>query len=104
MPVFRPLAGDDKQEIIALARRIGTYEISAEPFHDCCPVFLPKVPALHASSEDLDNAEAAIASASDGTCSVEALVARGLAAATLERFRYTAGHVEQLASAKAATS
>lgn len=104
MPVFRPLAGDDKQEIIALARRIGTYDISAEPFHDCCPVFLPKVPALHASVEDLDKAEATIASASDGACSVEVLVQRGLAAATLERFRYTAGRVELLASAKAATS
>jgi len=104
MPVFRPLAGDDKQEIIALARRIGTYEISAEPFHDCCPVFLPKVPALHASVEDLDKAEATITSASDGACSVDALVQRGLDAATLERFRYSAGRVEQVASAKAATS
>jgi adenylyl- and sulfurtransferase ThiI len=37
MPVFRPLVGDDKQEILAkLARHIGTFDISAEPFHDCC--------------------------------------------------------------------
>ncbi|MGH9781931.1 MAG: tRNA uracil 4-sulfurtransferase ThiI, partial [Candidatus Acidiferrales bacterium] len=39
LPVFRPLAGTDKLEILALARKIGTHDISAEPFHDCCPVF-----------------------------------------------------------------
>jgi thiamine biosynthesis protein ThiI len=90
MPVFRPLAGDDKLEILALARKIGTYEISAEPFHDCCPVFLPRIPALHASVEELRQAEA--------TLDVAALVRRGIEAATLERFRYAAGCVEQVES------
>src|SRR6266849_4881325 len=60
MPVFRPLAGDDKLEILALARKIGTHDISAEPFHDCCPAFLPKAPALFASPEELAQAEAAL--------------------------------------------
>ena len=60
MPVFRPLAGDDKQEILALARRIGTFDISAEPFHDCCRIFLPRSPALYASRGDLDQAEAGL--------------------------------------------
>ncbi len=90
MPVFRPLAGDDKQEILALARRIGTYEISAEPFHDCCPVFLPRIPALHAAPEELAGAEA--------TLDVAALVRRGVETATLERFRYAAGRVVQVES------
>jgi thiamine biosynthesis protein ThiI len=90
MPVFRPLAGDDKQEIIAIARAIGTYEISAEPFHDCCPIFLPKVPALHATVEELDKAEA--------TLDVAALVRRGVETATLERFQYAGGKVEELKS------
>src|SRR5205807_1472001 len=49
LPVFRPLVGDDKLEIQELARRIGTYDISAEPFHDCCPVFQSKSPALFAT-------------------------------------------------------
>lgn len=90
MPVFRPLAGDDKQEILSLARKIGTYEISAEPFHDCCPVFLPRVPALHATREELAQAEA--------TLDVAALVRRGVETATLERFRYAGGHVERVES------
>jgi thiamine biosynthesis protein ThiI len=90
MPVFRPLAGDDKQQIIEIARAIGTYEISAEPFHDCCPVFLPKVPALHATPEELDRAEA--------TLDVAALVRRGVETATVERFQYIGGKVEELKS------
>jgi thiamine biosynthesis protein ThiI len=89
MPVFRPLAGSDKQEIIAVAKQIGTYEISAEPFHDCCPVFLPKIPALHASPLELDQAEAAL--------DVSALVKMGLEGARCERYRYTEGRVEQVA-------
>ncbi|NLI69761.1 MAG: tRNA 4-thiouridine(8) synthase ThiI [Firmicutes bacterium] len=44
-PVFRPLIGMDKQEIIDLARKIGTYEISILPYEDCCTVFVPKHPA-----------------------------------------------------------
>ncbi len=94
MPVFRPLAGDDKQDILALARKIGTYEISAEPFHDCCPVFLPRTPALHASPADLAQAEAAL--------DVAELVRRGTETATLERFRYAAGRVEQVESLRPA--
>ena len=90
MPVFRPLAGDDKIEIIEIAKRIGTYDISAEPFHDCCPVFLPKVPALHATSAELDAAEA--------TLDVRALVRRGVDGAQTERFRYAAGRVEPVES------
>ena len=57
MPVFRPLAGDDKQEILSLARRIGTFEVSVEPFHDCCRILLPRSPALYASAAELDRAE-----------------------------------------------
>ncbi|MBI3668639.1 MAG: tRNA 4-thiouridine(8) synthase ThiI, partial [Acidobacteria bacterium] len=102
MPVFRPLAGDDKLEILALARKIGTHDISAEPFHDCCPVFLPRVPALHATASDLEQAEAMMASASSGSSSVEALVRRGVETATVERFRSAGGRVEQVESFSAA--
>ncbi|WMI81378.1 tRNA uracil 4-sulfurtransferase ThiI [Anaerotignum sp. MB30-C6] len=44
MPVLRPLAGMDKQEIVNLAQRIGTFEISARPYEDCCTVFVAKHP------------------------------------------------------------
>ena len=60
MVVFRPLIGTDKMDIMATARKIGTYDISSEPFHDCCPVFLPRMPALYASAADLDEAEAGL--------------------------------------------
>ncbi|HXN21400.1 MAG TPA: tRNA uracil 4-sulfurtransferase ThiI [Candidatus Dormibacteraeota bacterium] len=96
MPVFRPLAGDDKLEIMALARKIGTYEISAEPFHDCCPVFMPRIPALFASPEELTRAEAAL--------DMEQLLRRGLESATIEKFRLSAGRVESVAPVRAATA
>src|ERR1700722_15242891 len=93
MPMFRPLAGDDKQEIINLARRIGTYEISSEPFHDCCPIFMPRSPALYASAAELDQAEAGL--------NVRERVLQGLQAATVERFNLTMGRIER-SEAKAA--
>lgn len=86
MPVFRPLAGTDKVEIIETARRIGTHDISAEPFHDCCPVFLPRSPALYASPAELDVAESGL--------DVARLVRQGVEGATLETYRYIAGGVE----------
>ncbi len=87
LPVYRPLVGDDKLEIQEIARRIGTHDISAEPFHDCCPVFQSKSPALFATSGELDAAEE--------KCGVSELVERGLSALTLERFRYSQGKVER---------
>ena len=92
LPLYRPLVGDDKLEIQELARRIGTHDISAEPFHDCCPVFQPKSPALYASPELLDVAEQ--------TYDVNALVERALHSIQLERFRYVDGKVEHYRSCK----
>jgi len=86
IPVFRPLAGMDKVEILALARKIGTYEISSEPFHDCCPVFLPRSPELSATPEELAKAEQGL--------DIAALVAQGIQGATLERFSCAGGRVE----------
>jgi tRNA uracil 4-sulfurtransferase len=86
MPVFRPLIGTDKMEILEVARRIGTYDISSEPFHDCCPVFLPRAPELSARPEELDEAEA--------TLDVPSLIAQGIRGATMEKFSYTGGRVE----------
>jgi thiamine biosynthesis protein ThiI len=86
MVVFRPLVGTDKIDILATAKKIGTYDISSEPFHDCCPVFLPRNPALYASPKDLDEAEAKL--------DLHALVSMGLDETTLQQLRYAGGAVE----------
>jgi thiamine biosynthesis protein ThiI len=96
MPIFRPLAGDDKQEILALARHIGTFQISEEPFHDCCPLFLPRSPALYASTAELDEAEIGL--------KVFELAKKALEETTLERYKYSGGRVERVESAPAVVS
>ena len=49
IPIFRPLLGLDKQEIIRLAQKIGTYKTSIRPFKDCCSLFVPEHPQTKAS-------------------------------------------------------
>lgn len=56
LPVFRPLIGMDKEEIIALSRRIGTYETSILPFDDCCTIFSPRHPLVRPDKEKLTEA------------------------------------------------
>lgn len=51
-PVLRPLIGMDKDEIITIAKRIGTYETSILPFEDCCVLFSPKHPVLRAKLDE----------------------------------------------------
>ena len=58
MPVFRPLIGMDKIEIMDRAQEIGTYEKSIEPYEDCCTVFLPKHPATKPRLEKILESEA----------------------------------------------
>ena len=57
MPVFRPLIGTDKAEIVKLARKIDTFDISIEPFEDCCTVFTPKHPRTKPTINVLEAAE-----------------------------------------------
>jgi thiamine biosynthesis protein ThiI len=78
------------------ARKIGTHDISAEPFHDCCPIFLPRNPALHATAQELDQAESAL--------DIEALIRQGIDAMAIERYRYAGGRVEKVESFKSATA
>ena len=47
MPVIRPVACFDKNEIIDLAKKIGTYDISIRPFEDCCTIFVPEHPVIN---------------------------------------------------------
>ena len=60
MPVFRPLIGFDKDEIMDVARRIGTYETSILPYEDCCTVFVPKHPVTKPKLDELRASEAAV--------------------------------------------
>ena len=60
MPVFRPLIGLDKDEIIAVSRKINTFDISIQPFEDCCTVFTPKHPKTKPQISILENAEMAL--------------------------------------------
>lgn len=60
LPVLRPVIGMDKEEIIAIARRIGTFEISVQPYEDCCTVFTPRHPRTRPKLRQLEEAEAAL--------------------------------------------
>ena len=57
VPVFMPLVGMDKEEIVTIARKIGTMETSILPYEDCCTVFTPKHPKTKPSLGQVINAE-----------------------------------------------
>lgn len=75
MPVLRPLIGLDKPEIIAIARRMGTYETSITPHFDCCSFLLPDKPATRSTATELDEAE--------GALDIEALVSDAVASSEM---------------------
>ncbi len=58
MPVFRPLIGFDKTEIIAQAQQLGTFDISSQDAPDCCTLFMPRNPETHAKIAEVEAAEA----------------------------------------------
>ena len=60
MPVFRPLIGFDKIDIMEYARKIGTYETSILPYEDCCTVFTPRHPATKPKMALIEKGEAAL--------------------------------------------
>ncbi len=60
MPVMRPLIAMDKVDIMDKAREIGTYDISIQPYEDCCTVFLPKHPVTKPKLERIEKSEAAL--------------------------------------------
>jgi thiamine biosynthesis protein ThiI len=64
-PVLRPVVAYDKAEIISLAKRIGTYEVSVQPFDDCCSLFVPKHPVTRGRIIDLSGAEALVPELAD---------------------------------------
>ena len=78
MPVFRPLIGFDKEEIVRLSRKIGTFELSTLPYEDCCTVFTPRHPRTRPRIDAVEEAEAVL--------DIEGLVAEAMAG--IERVRF----------------
>ena len=60
LPVFRPVVAFDKEEIIDIAQKIDTFEISIRPYEDCCTVFLPKNPVIRPRISEAEEYERAL--------------------------------------------
>ena len=75
MPVFRPLIGLDKDEIIKVSRKIDTFDITKEPYEDCCTVFTPKHPKTKPQISIIEAAEQAL--------DIESLIDRAIANTTI---------------------
>lgn len=60
MPVFRPLIGFDKEEIVQIAKKIDTFETSILPYEDCCTIFVPKHPETKPRLESIERSEEAL--------------------------------------------
>ena len=66
MPVFRPLIGFDKQEIVDIALKIDTYETSVLPYEDCCTIFVAKHPVTKPNLSRIEHSERKLADVIDG--------------------------------------
>ena len=60
MPIFHPLIGMDKEEIVTIARKIGTFDTSILPYEDCCTVFTPRHPRTRPKLSEVEAAESAL--------------------------------------------
>jgi len=90
MPILRPLIGEDKVEIIDIARQIGTYDISIQPDQDCCSLFVPKHPETKANLAEIEKSEARLNVAEAMRTAMEA------SEVLLEYPSYARGAVRQL--------
>ena len=61
MPVYRPLVGFDKQDIVDIALKIGTYETSILPYEDCCTIFVAKHPVTKPNLKSIHKSETHLA-------------------------------------------
>jgi len=80
LPVFRPLIGMDKEEIMAEARALGTYSISIVPDQDCCTLFTPRNPLTRGRLAHIEAAERALP--------IEEMVNKAVADAVVEDFQF----------------
>ncbi|MDO8794459.1 MAG: hypothetical protein Q7J25_07565, partial [Vicinamibacterales bacterium] len=82
LPLFRPLIGMDKEEIMDEARRLGTYPISIIPDQDCCTLFTPRNPQTKARLHEIERAEALLP--------IDELVEKAVAEAEVAEFEFPA--------------
>ncbi len=80
MPVLRPLIAMDKEEVIADAQRIGTYDISILPDDDCCQLFTPRAPATRTTASAVDAVEESLP--------IAELIEQGVSSAVVEEFKF----------------
>jgi thiamine biosynthesis protein ThiI len=85
LPMFRPLIGMDKQEIVAQAMVLGSYDISIIPDQDCCTLFVPPHPVVRADSQVLAQIEAKL--------DLRALIQHGIEAVQVLDFVQERGRV-----------
>lgn len=78
LPILRPLAGMDKEETMAIARNIGTFDISKEPYDDCCSFLAPRSPETWANLDSVDEAEKAL--------NIPELLSMGMQSMEIEKF------------------
>jgi thiamine biosynthesis protein ThiI len=90
LPLFRPLIGMDKSEIVAEAEKLGTYSISIVPDQDCCTLFTPRNPLTRARLGDIQAAER--------TLPIEEMVTRAVHAAEIEWCEFPAGRRDNVGS------
>jgi thiamine biosynthesis protein ThiI len=64
--VYRPLIALDKQEIVEIAQKIDTFEISIQPFEDCCTIFVAKHPVTRPNLKTIKNSEKKLEEKIDG--------------------------------------
>ena len=65
LPVYRPLIGFDKKEIVEISEKIDTYEVSIQPFEDCCTIFVAKHPVTKPNVERIEKSEINLADCID---------------------------------------
>lgn len=81
IPVFRPLVGMDKTEIIDISRKIDTFETSTLPYEDCCTVFTPRHPKVRPRLEDIEKAQSSF--------DFEPLIQKAVEGTEMKTFNYS---------------
>lgn len=83
LPVYRPLIGFDKREIVDISQKIDTYEVSIQPFEDCCTIFVAKHPVTKPNVERMEKSERNL------TEKIDELVRTAVETAEVIRVEYT---------------
>lgn len=80
LPILRPISGNDKEETMVIARKIGTYDISKEPYDDCCSFLAPRKPETWSNFHEIEVAEANL--------DIPTLIALAMEKQTIEQFSF----------------